>query len=562
MTTVSEPRSTTVTGQLPIYDRYLRSYPGNAARTYYLVVTVMATIALYYMAYCGATVAPQILNHYGITIKFYLLAAVVGFFFGAVATVLGGLADRLGRVNLVAYGLLVVGILVAFVQPRMPNKWTFVAVASLVGLIEGVILVATPALMRDFSPRMGRATTMGFWALGPVLGSLLAAEVSSHTLGHLHAWQDQFMIAGLVGLGVSVLVIYTLKELHPTLRSQVMVSLGDRALVEARAKGIDVEAGMRQPWKQMVTPRIVSSAFAIGVALMFYYSLVAALVLFLETNYRFSGTEANGVANWCWFANAVALVTFGLASDRLRVRKPFMLIGGIGSFLAILLFVSRVTEPHTSTTALALILSIQAIFGAMVFSPWMAGYTETVEDRNPALMATGLAVSGGVLRIIVGATIFVFPFVVPAVTPLVDYGPQVQQYAGQYARELQTAQSLTPATLATLQRDPTNLTAVNAAVSSDRIPVARDAGGRPGPADRPRPGRTQARLSGEARAAVLAATKQTQGQWRDWWLVTAGGQLLFLPFVFAMVGAWTPAGGRRRDEEQERQLQAAVEAMA
>ena len=54
----------------------------------------------------------------------------------------------------------------------------------------------------------------------------------------------------------------------------------------------------------------------------------------------------------------------------------------------------------------------------------MAGFTETVEDRNPALMATGLAVSGGVLRIVVGVTVFLFPFVVPAVTPLVDYGPQ------------------------------------------------------------------------------------------------------------------------------------------
>ena len=57
------------------------------------------------------------------------------------------------------------------------------------------------------------------------------------------------------------------------------------------------------------------------------------------------------------------------------------------------------------------------------------------------------------------------------------------------------------------------------------------------------------------------AEKQNPGQWRSWWLVTAGGQLLFLPFVFAMVGAWSPAAGRRRDAEQEQQLQAAVEAM-
>jgi MFS family permease len=521
----------------------------------------MATVALYYQAYCGGTVAPQILNHYGITIKFYLLAAVVGFLFGAAATVLGGLADKFGRVNLVAYGLLIVGFLVAFVQPHMPDKWGFVAIASLVGLIEGVILVATPALMRDFSPRMGRAATMGFWALGPVLGSLLAAEVSSHTLGHLHAWQDQFLIAGLVGIGVSVLVIYTLRELHPALRSQIMVSLGDRALVEARAKGIDVESAMHQPWKQMVTPRIVSSAFSIGVALMFYYSLVGALVIFLETNYRFDGSQANGVANWAWFANAVALVAVGVLSDRLRVRKPFMLVGGIGSFVAILVFVSRVTQPNTSTTTLAVILSVQAVFGAMVFAPWMAGYTETVEDRNPALMATGLAVSGGVLRIIVGATIFAFPFVVPAVTPLADYGPQVKQYASQYAAELQTAQAIKPATLAALQRNPADAGAVNAALGQIETGLHVTA---PVAVSRlVALGQAAPRLTYLTKhlPAVLAAVKAGPGQWRSWWLITAGGQLLFLPFVFFMVGAWTPAAGRRRDEEQERQLKAAVEAM-
>ena len=62
--------------------------------------------------------------------------------------------------------------------------------------------------------------------------------------------------------------------------------------------------------------------------------------------------------------------------------------------------------------------------------------------------------------------------------------------------------------------------------------------------------------------AVVSAAKVNPGQWRHWWLVTAAGQLIFLPLIFVMVGPWTPAGGRRRDEEQERQLQAAVDVVA
>ena len=213
------------------------------------------------------------------------------------------------------------------------------------GLVEGVILVATPALMRDFSPRMGRAAAMGFWSLGPVLGSLCAAELSSHTLGHLRAWQDQFLIAGIVGLAVGVVVVYTLRELDPALRDQIMVSLKDRALVEVRAKGIDVDAAIKHPWRQMITARVVSSAFAISFFLMFYYVLVGALVIYLETTYRYSGSRANSVANWVWLVNAISLVGFGLASDRLRIRKPFMLIGGIGSLVATLVFLSHATDP-------------------------------------------------------------------------------------------------------------------------------------------------------------------------------------------------------------------------
>jgi hypothetical protein len=41
---------------------------------------------------------------------------------------------------------------------------------------------------------------------------------------------------------VFVLALAGLRELSPQLRHQLMVTLRDRALIEARAKGLDVEA--------------------------------------------------------------------------------------------------------------------------------------------------------------------------------------------------------------------------------------------------------------------------------------------------------------------------------
>ena len=100
----------------------------------------------------------------------------------------------------------------------------------MIGFVEGVILVSTPALMRDFSPQMGRGVAMGFWALGPTMGALCASLVATHTLDHLKPWQDQFIISGLVCLGVVVIAFFFLRELSPQLRDQLMVSrAGTRA---------------------------------------------------------------------------------------------------------------------------------------------------------------------------------------------------------------------------------------------------------------------------------------------------------------------------------------------
>src|SRR5690242_3729909 len=48
---------------------------------------------------------------------------------------------------------------------------------------------AMSALIRDFSPQLGRASAMGFWTLGPVLGSLVVSIQVSNTSDST-AWQD------------------------------------------------------------------------------------------------------------------------------------------------------------------------------------------------------------------------------------------------------------------------------------------------------------------------------------------------------------------------------------
>ena len=68
-------------------------------------------------------------------------------------------------------GLLLTGILTAFIIPAVTSKWAFSIGFFVLGIIEGMCLVATPALIRDFSPRSAGPPP---WASGPAARSWAA----------------------------------------------------------------------------------------------------------------------------------------------------------------------------------------------------------------------------------------------------------------------------------------------------------------------------------------------------------------------------------------------------
>ena len=104
--------------------------------------------------------------------------------------------------------------------PNATNRWEYGIEGFAVGLVEGICLVATPALIRDFSPQMGRATAMGFWTVGPVAGSLIVAVVGSATVPAVvtndRIWTDQYVYCGIAGLVVFLVALVGLRELSPS----------------------------------------------------------------------------------------------------------------------------------------------------------------------------------------------------------------------------------------------------------------------------------------------------------------------------------------------------------
>jgi len=562
-TTAAEPTHVATTGIQRLWRRELDHYPPTRARYRLLLLVVLSSVVMYYQQYVSGAVSASILTHYEMSFRFYLTIVVVSSVSGAVASLIASVADRIGRANMVVVGLLMVGMVTCFGIPNTTTKWSFGAAVAVIGFFEGMVLVATPALVRDFSPQQRRGAAMGFWTLGPVIGSLTVSLVASNTLDHLPEWQDQFRIAGAVGLAVFVLALLFLRELAPSIRDQIMTSLRERVLAEVRARGLDVKDALKRPFRQMAGFNTIVPALGVSLFLLMYLAAVGFFVIYFVSVFGFSQSEANGLGNWFWSADAVAVVLVGVASDRMKVRKPFMLFGGVLAVAMGLVFASLATHPHTSYDTFVVVIMLMSAARGIAYAPWMAAYTETLESRNPALVATGLAIWGWILRIVAAISFLVVPFVVPSATPVADYGPHASALQAKYSAQIATLKLVQPATLTALQADPSNRKAQIAAVG--QIAKGADVPFATATADliaaSKIPAADRSFLSTHGRE-VLAARAAAPAQWQRWWYVCVAGEVLFLPTIFLLVGRWRRKSAIRDAAEHDRVVTQEFEELA
>ena len=566
-----------------LWKRQLDSYPETAQRMTYLAITVLSTVMLYYELYVGGSVSTLFLAKLHMSFSFLVYTLAIGNLLGAFGSLLAGLTDRLGRTNLVVVGLIVSAVFVGFIIPLSTNKWEFTIFGFIVGVVEGICLVATPALIRDFSPQVGRGTAMGFWTSGPVLGSLIVAVVASHTIGATPSpsfWTHEYHICGIAGLVVAAIALVGLRELSPGLRDQLMVTMHDRALIEARAKGLDIESALRNPWRQLLKLDVVVSALGISLFLLVYYTAVGFGLIYFVTVFGFTVKNGNGLGNWNWGFNVIAVILFGIISDRLRVRKPFMIIGGVAAAVMMVIYLEQAGH-HPSYYTLAIIVAALSFCLGVAYVPWMASFTETVEARNPALTATGLAIWGWIIRVIVFVSYLILPSVINTVTPLVQYGSTVQVQAAKYSTQIADAQRLGPE-LAVIQAHPALFTQLAANPTPALIAQAEQVAG---PQVFGQIVANQKAIAGVIAAAsapgdaalfgtshgkalngfnyvvahgtqVVNASKHNAGKWKDWYWICFGGMIAFLFTVPLVRGRWSPKQARADEEAHEAMVQA------
>ena len=187
------------------YDRKLDRYPDTGPRSLYLSGA--------HRADDDRLVLPALHpgrggdeDHSSLRIRLhpFVFVLVIGNAVGALASLAAGLADRVGRANLVVAGTLMTGAARPVCAAERVKQGRVHAVLHAAlrwsrGSVPGGDPGADPRLL---SASQGTLTAMAFWTMGPVLGSLVVTEVSSHTLSSHPNWQYQFHVCGIVGLVV------------------------------------------------------------------------------------------------------------------------------------------------------------------------------------------------------------------------------------------------------------------------------------------------------------------------------------------------------------------------
>jgi MFS family permease len=384
-----------------LWRRDLDRYPTGGYRIFLLAIVVLANIVFTWTVAAGTAATTVIFPRYGMTLNYYSDLLVVAGICGGVASYITSFGDRWGRANMVVIGLIINAVFALWAIPNASDKTWYSVATCVLYLADGAIFVGTPALVRDFSPQLQRGLAMGFWTFGPVAGYFVLSAVARAYLPAVVTfadWQQLYRFSGYAALVMFVICLLCLRELPPGIRSQRMAAMKDRALVEARARGLDVNALTKNRWRQMLHVNTVLSPIAINLFLIIYFTAIAYFVFYLPAFLGFSLSSFNGIQEIYWGVNIVALVVWGLISDKLMVRKPFMVLGAIGTVVAIILLMNA--KRGVSFTDMTLILSLLSTSLACCYCPWFASFTETLESYNPGLIATGSSLYGFATRLV------------------------------------------------------------------------------------------------------------------------------------------------------------------
>ncbi|TMR22912.1 MFS transporter [Nonomuraea turkmeniaca] len=389
----------------PFYVRELSVYPVGRRRIFLLSIAVLASLVANFETTI-ATILPLLMADLGMSLTVYGQIAALSVLVGGLSAGFGGiLSDRWGRITILVPTLTITAacnFLLATVDSVTELFW----IRCLMLFIEGAGITITASLVRDFSPRMGRAQAFAFWTWGPVGASFLASFIAGFTLPLFgNAWQSQAIIMGVVSLVMCAVIIWKIAEPSAALRAEV---LQDEIAVAAEGR-----AGHGRVRELFRHPHLWAHVLGNTGWQVLYWTFAIFGQTILAGGFGMEAAAANRVVALGIVLNAVAVVIVGRVSDRIQLRKPFTAVGTVLT-VATLAYLISLLGPGVSAAHVTVVFALLYLFMGVAYVPWMANFSEDAEDVESRLQGSALGIWGMVVRVMIVALLVVSPPVVEA----------------------------------------------------------------------------------------------------------------------------------------------------
>ncbi|HEX3789815.1 MAG TPA: MFS transporter [Pseudonocardiaceae bacterium] len=386
--------------------RELTEYPVGARRMWILTMAVLAVLIGSYEAQI-APVVPLLLTDLHMSLATYGLVSAAGVLAGVFASAIGGrLTDHVGRVRLLVPLTLFTAVC-CFLMVLVHSATGLLLVRILLSIVDGMALAGTAPLVRDFSPRTGRAQAFGFWTWGPVGANFLAAAIASVTLPLFdNAWRSQFVIMGVFSLVISVVIMFNIADLAPELRARIQQT-------EQHAIGAAVVGSAPPRARELLRHgNIWAHVIGISMWLVLYVTLSLFGQTMLADSFHLSVATASGVMSAFWVLDLIVLIVIGRISDRLQVRKTLSVAGTVVSVVITGYLILLMGRPDVSHLELMITGALLGGALAVAYGPWMANYSEDAEDIDPRLQGSAWGLYAALAKGVAVVTLFVIPTVV------------------------------------------------------------------------------------------------------------------------------------------------------
>ncbi|MEO0438920.1 MAG: MFS transporter [Pseudomonadota bacterium] len=227
-------------------------------------------------------------------------------FYATLGVPIARLADRVNRVNIIAIAVTIWSGMTAL--SAAAGSFTQLLLARVgVGVGEAGANPPSHSIISDYYSQKERPMALSIWAMGSILGSILGTVLGGYIAEH-YGWRMAFLVLGIPGIGLALLLKFTVKEPFRTAVAKKTESGSQRSFGEV----------LRQFWR---TPGYVHSVSAHVVAVFFGYSCSAWLPAFFLRNWDISQSEVGVIFGITLVTGGVfGLIAGGWMTSKMALR--------------------------------------------------------------------------------------------------------------------------------------------------------------------------------------------------------------------------------------------------